>query len=240
MSVVVLLSPVSSDAVTFRYTTADVSAAGRLDYLAETASITIPPTTLVVVRHRHQGRHRGRAGRALRHPDRGPCRRHLRQRKPARGWILNDDGPPTLFLLGYNVTEGNVGSSPGGFSVCPSHASLAPVTFSYTTADDTAIAGSDYLAVSGTGTIDAGQTLCVSIPVSVIGDIDVEPNERFYLIITSVSGAILDASRASPLTPSSTMTASPPSWSADQAPSRRTVARTWSFSRVSCLRPRWM
>jgi len=58
----------------------------------------------------------------------------------------------------------------------------------YETFDGTAIAGQDYNASSGTAIIQAGKTH-TSIPVTIMGDKDVENNEYFYLKISNPQGA---------------------------------------------------
>src|SRR5262249_40424057 len=62
------------------------------------------------------------------------------------------------------------------------------VTVQYTTANSTAIAGSDYQAASGTLTIPAGQTTG-TITVPVIGDRLGEPNETFFVNLSDASNA---------------------------------------------------
>jgi len=59
----------------------------------------------------------------------------------------------------------------------------------YETVDGSAIAGSDYIATSGTAVIPAGQ-LSVAIEVQIIGDTQSEPDENFFLRITDPEGAI--------------------------------------------------
>ncbi len=58
----------------------------------------------------------------------------------------------------------------------------------YQTKDGTAIAGQDYIAKSGTITIDAGTT-SVLIPITIISDTLVESSESFFLTITNPVGA---------------------------------------------------
>lgn len=58
----------------------------------------------------------------------------------------------------------------------------------YTTQDGSAIAGQDYIAVSGTATIPAGNTSTV-VGVQIIGDTIAESNESFSLIINHPQGA---------------------------------------------------
>ncbi len=58
------------------------------------------------------------------------------------------------------------------------------VTVNYATRDGSATAGVDYVAASGTATINAGNT-SVGIDTTVNGDTDVESDETLYLDITN-------------------------------------------------------
>jgi len=65
-----------------------------------------------------------------------------------------------------------------------------PVTVSYETLADTATAGSDFIAASGTVTFPAGSTRR-SIPLSILGDSVAEANERFTVTLSSPVNATL-------------------------------------------------
>jgi len=62
------------------------------------------------------------------------------------------------------------------------------VSVDFTTRDDTAIAGQDYIATSDTATIKAGETY-TSIGVEIIGDTITENNESFLLALSNPKGA---------------------------------------------------
>src|SRR5262249_35644961 len=67
--------------------------------------------------------------------------------------------PYTETLLTVNdvtVTEGNTGTTTATFTVSLNAPSTKPVSVTYATANDTATAGSDYIAASGTVSIPAG------------------------------------------------------------------------------------
>jgi hypothetical protein len=85
--------------------------------------------------------------------------------------------------------DGNPASpADAGFSVrlsCPYH---QPVTASYATADESAVAGDDYLATSGTIDLAAGETEAhVSVPV--LGDEVHELHETFRLEVSDTEPA---------------------------------------------------
>lgn len=59
----------------------------------------------------------------------------------------------------------------------------------YKTEDGTALAGHDYIAMSGTAVIRAGET-SVLIPVEILGDLTIEKDETFSLIISKPTGGV--------------------------------------------------
>src|SRR5262245_51250795 len=104
--------------------------------------------------------------------------------------IVNDD--TRISVDNVWLSEGNSGTTSFTFTVSLSNAIGQPVTVSYSTADGTAVAGSDYVAKSGTLTIPAGQ-MSGTITVLVNGDWMSEPDETFYLnLSTPTAGAILN------------------------------------------------
>ncbi|MGK7904038.1 MAG: DUF4347 domain-containing protein [Hormoscilla sp.] len=113
----------------------------------------------------------------------------------ATGTIVNDD-LPSLSIRNVQVTEGNSGTNDAEFQVILSPKPLEPVTFNYRTTDGTAVVGSDYEQTTGVLTInpeidpDEDQiTKTVSIPVPIIGDTSVEPDETFSVLLTNITNA---------------------------------------------------
>jgi hypothetical protein len=108
------------------------------------------------------------------------------------GTIVNNDQPPTpvASVSDAAITEGNNGVSYVNFTISLSFAPTGPVTIDYSTANGTAIAGSDYVATSGQVSFAVGEsTKTVSIPV--IGDTRPESAEAFTLTLSNPSGATL-------------------------------------------------
>jgi len=70
-----------------------------------------------------------------------------------------------------------------------------PVTVSYATQDSGAVAGSDYMAATGTATIAAGATTAF-IDVQILGDRVQEGDEYFYVGLTAATNASLGNSYA--------------------------------------------
>ncbi len=106
----------------------------------------------------------------------------------AIGTIVNDDGP-TLSINNANVSEGNSGTKTLTFTVSLSVAASSAVTYSIATANNTATAGSDYVASSLSGqSIPAGMT-SKTFSVTINGDTAIEPNETFFVNLFNVAGA---------------------------------------------------
>lgn len=104
------------------------------------------------------------------------------------GIITDDDSPLSLSISDVTLAEGNDGTTNAVFTVTLSAISTQPVTVNYATADDTATAGLDYTAKSGSITIPAGQqTATISIPVK--GDLASEPDETFQVNLSGAVGA---------------------------------------------------
>jgi hypothetical protein len=104
------------------------------------------------------------------------------------GTIYDNDPVPTVTVAGATVTEPDTGSAPAAFVVSLSNPSYQPVTVAYATSDDTAVAGSDYTAASGTVTFAPGET-SKTVNVSVLGDTMYEPDETFNFFLTGATNA---------------------------------------------------
>lgn len=105
--------------------------------------------------------------------------------------IADNDLPPSISINDVSVTEGNTGTTNAVFTVSLSNASSSNVTVNYATANDTAIAGSDYTALASTLlTFVPGET-SKTITVAVTGDTTVEANESFFVNLTNAAGATI-------------------------------------------------
>jgi len=107
-----------------------------------------------------------------------------------KGTIVDDDPTPLLSVSDTSVTEGNGGSTNASFLVSLSSPSAATVSVSYSTADNTALAGSDYTATSGSLSFSPGATGSQTVNVPVLGDVLAEPNERFWLVLSNPANAL--------------------------------------------------
>lgn len=107
-------------------------------------------------------------------------------------WTVPPPLPPSMTIGDVTVIEGNTGTRTANFAVTLSKSWDQPVTVAYATANDTAAAGSDYRAASGTLTIPAGQTTG-TIAVLVNGDRLGEGSETFVVnLYTPTNAAIVD------------------------------------------------
>src|SRR5262249_12530458 len=99
--------------------------------------------------------------------------------------------PPTLSISDVTVTEGNTGTVNALFTVSLSAIWNQTVTVHSSTADNTAtIAGNDYQTKSATLTFNPGVT-SQTITVLVNGDRLPEPNETFFVNLSSPTNATI-------------------------------------------------
>lgn len=111
-----------------------------------------------------------------------------------RATVKDDDaGQPVLpaaTITDVSVSEGNSGNTNATFTVKLSVASTSTVTIGYATANQTATAGADYTAATGSLVFAPGET-SKTIAVQVKGDTTFEPNETFVVNLTSAQGATI-------------------------------------------------
>ncbi len=102
--------------------------------------------------------------------------------------------PPNLSINSVSIVEGNSGTSLLTFNVSLSApAPVGGVTFDIATANNTAVAPSDYIAQSLTGQTIATGNNSYTFSVVINGDTLVESDEKFVVNITNVTGAIVVA-----------------------------------------------
>jgi outer membrane protein assembly factor BamB len=117
-----------------------------------------------------------------------------------QGTILNDDGIPQISIDDVTQAEGNGGSgaTPFLFTVSLSNPSSVTVGVTAGTTNGTAIAGvlgtGDFIGATSSVTFAPG-VVSQSFTVQVHGDTIVEPDELFYLDLTSPTNATILKSR---------------------------------------------
>ena len=109
--------------------------------------------------------------------------------------ITDNDNPPTVSITDVSQVEGNSGTTNFVFTVNLSAASGFDVSVDYATANNTATAGIDYTATSGT--INFSSALAETsktVVVTVNGDLVVELNETFFVNLSNpVNATLADA-----------------------------------------------
>jgi uncharacterized repeat protein (TIGR01451 family) len=103
------------------------------------------------------------------------------------GTITNDDAATLGRLAGFQVTEGNAGTTPATFTVTLSAPVDVDVTVDIATEDLAAtLADNDYVFMQGTVTFPAGTTTSQTFDAPVNGDVKLEFNQRFQTRISNV------------------------------------------------------
>lgn len=189
-SFTVTLSPSSSQTVTVSYATANGTATAGSDYTTGSGTLTFPAnsTTQVVAVMIH-GDVLDEANETFLVNLSNATNATIADNQ-GQGTITDDDPTPTLSINDVTVTEGNAGTTTASFTVTLSVSSGQNVTVNYTTANGTATAGGDYVSVSGTATFPAGSTT-QPIAVTVNGDLVDEPNETFFVNLSSATNATI-------------------------------------------------
>jgi hypothetical protein len=101
---------------------------------------------------------------------------------------------PSISVRDVVVVEGNSGTTQATFVVALSTSSSQTVSFSFTTSNNTATAGSDYVAATGASSFAPGE---VEKPIVVLvnGDTVDETQETFFLDISNVQNANVSSNR---------------------------------------------
>ncbi|MDX6405000.1 MAG: hypothetical protein QOH70_2455 [Blastocatellia bacterium] len=108
----------------------------------------------------------------------------------AQGTIVNDDPIPAISVNDASVTEGNTGTRSMIFNVTLSNPSFQSISVTLATSDGTAAAGSDYVAKSSSLSFSPSQ-VGTTFNVIINGDTKSEPNEFFFVNLTSPTNATI-------------------------------------------------
>jgi Calx-beta domain-containing protein len=106
------------------------------------------------------------------------------------GTIVDDD-TSNITINDVTVAEGNSGTATATFTVTLSKVNSRTVTVDYATANGTAAAGSDYVAVATTTLSFAPGETSKTISVTVNSDTVDEPNETFFVNLTNATNATI-------------------------------------------------
>ena len=188
----VTLSPVSASVVTVDYATANGSALAGSDYTAVAGTLTFNPgettkavTVTVLGDNVDEGSSETFAVQLS-----NPTNATLADGE-AVGTITDDDTARLRVGAGPQVLEGDAGTTPATFDVTLLTPAAFTVTVDYATFDGSAVAGEDYLAVSGTLTLAPLQTT-KPVTVLICGDTISETDETFWLKLSNPNPVSID------------------------------------------------
>lgn len=181
----VTLSGASSQTVTVNYATANGTATAPADYTNTSGTLTFAPGVIT---------------QSINVPVVGDLIDELDETftvtlsNPAGGTIGTGTGTGTITdndtsLITINDVGVSENGGPAVFSVSLSTSNSRTVTVSYTTADNTATAGSDYTTTAGTLTWAAGDTSAKAINVPILDDAIVEGPETFFVNLSGATNA---------------------------------------------------
>ncbi len=184
--VFIISQPVSALPVTVVYSTADGSAIADSDYLPQSGSLTFLPgettkqiTIQVIADFFVEPNEQFLV--VLSDVENGTI-----SKSTGIGTILNDD--VDISINDVVVNEGNVGTRQAVFTVSVAGLINRPISFTYSTINNTAQGASDYLPVAGGIALPEGVTTA-QIVVPIIGDRIDEADETFFVMLTSAQGA---------------------------------------------------
>ncbi len=190
----VRLSVPSGRTVLVDYATADGTATAGSDYAATNGTLVFRPGAIVqAIRVPVLGNTISESNETFFVNLGNPVNATL-TRPAAVATIVDDDRVPAIAIYDITVTEGNAGATNAVFTVRLSKPSGRSVTVSYSTSNNTARAGLDFVAGSGLVTFDPGTTN-QTVTVSVLGDSVPEPTETFFLDLTRATNATLADAR---------------------------------------------
>lgn len=189
----VTLSGPSATPVTVNFATADGTAAAGLDYVQSSGTLTFAPgvtSRTIVVQT---------LGDVLDELDEtvlvqlSAVTGATLQNVTGTGTIVDDD-TATISLLDISLVEGDAGVTSAVFTLTLSTPSSRTVTVNYATANISAVAGSDYVARSGTVIFPAGSNAAQTVAIDVLADAIDEPDQAFSLALSNAVNASLGRS----------------------------------------------
>lgn len=181
-----------SSSTTVAYATSDGTAVAGSDYTAASGTITFAAgqlTRTITIPIINDNLYEGASETfniTLTNPSGGAI---LNSPASATVAISDNDSKPVISIQQtLRMYEGPSGTTTFPFLVSLSNPSVQTLTVEYATADGTALAGSDFVATSGTLTFPPGTTIG-NINVTVNGDTNVEPDETFLVRLNNAINA---------------------------------------------------
>jgi hypothetical protein len=112
------------------------------------------------------------------------------------GTINNDDFAPTFSINDVQVDEGNSGTSSMTFTVTKTGATELASSVQVHSANNSAVAGSDYVALDLTTLNFAALDVTKTVVVTINGDATFEGNETFFVRLINPSGATISGGQS--------------------------------------------
>jgi hypothetical protein len=194
VNLAVSLSSASSQPVTVSYSTTDGTATAGSDYASSSGTLTfLPGQTARMVTVPILGDAVNEDDETFTLELTGPSGAVLVDGS-GLATLLNDDPLPSVSVGGAATVEGSAGTTPLAFLVRLSGASSRAVTVTVATADGSAASPDDYLALGPTVLTFAPGETAQDVAVSVVGDTVREPNETFFIRLSSPVNAVLGTS----------------------------------------------
>jgi hypothetical protein len=197
--ITVTLSVSSPVAVTVDYATSDGTATAGSDYTATSGTLNFPPgqAVLTFTVPITDDLLTNELSETVTLTLSNPTNAILGATNPATLTIVDDDVPEVQFSSpNYNAVENQTTAT---ITTTLSTASALTVTVTYSTSNGTAIAGSDYVPVSGTLTFNPG-VITRTFTVTIINNAGNEGDETLTLTLSSPVGATLGATNPATLT----------------------------------------
>lgn len=183
----------SRSGITVQYATTDVTATGGVDYTSTTGTASLPnggckctTVTVDVLGDLDQ-----EATEAFQVNLSDPTAASIRDGVGV-GTIYDNDGPPEIVVLPASAGEADGAAT---FTVALTSSDAGSISVDFTTADVTALAGTDYTTTSGTLVFLPGDTE-ESLPVPVIDDLVAEEDETFTIDLSNPVGGTIAGAQA--------------------------------------------
>ncbi|TXT25381.1 MAG: Na-Ca exchanger/integrin-beta4, partial [Planctomycetota bacterium] len=186
----VVLFPASGQTVTVSFATADGTATAPGDYASLSGTLTfVPGETNKAISVSIEGDTEDEPNETL-FVRLSNANKAVVQVAEGQSVLINDDTVPALTISDATVSEGNSGMTNAVFVVSLAQPSGRPVTVEFSTADGTALAGSDFVAATNKVTFNPGQT-SQTISVAVTADALNEKTETFFVNLFNPESATL-------------------------------------------------
>lgn len=191
----VAISSASSKTTQISYTTIDGTASTGSDYTAATGALVWPAGDTAqknIVVPINNDSLPGELNETFTIEISSPVNGTIGDANTATVSITDDDPPPLLKITttSFSVSEAN---GQANVEVSLTGPSAQPISVNYATANDSALADSDYSANNGTLSWAAGDSDAQTIAISLINDnVDEVDNETFNLTLSEASNATID------------------------------------------------